>query len=158
VKVVGGSPSDLITGLDYLGSLAFLGRTLLVDNLDGSFTGNVLRYSTSGTSLGALATGLPASFGLAIDSTCNALVSGEFSFDCSSGRILAVPPGGGAPVMRATGFCSSGDLFFDGARDETLTLDFGAGAVTGICRDRNGNSICDADEPCVGPAALTAVQ
>ena len=158
LKVVGGVPTDLITGLDYLGGMAFLGRTLLVDDLDGGFSGNVLRYSATGSSLGALATGLPASYGLAVDSVCNALVSGEFSFDCSSGRILAIPPGGGAPVPRATAFCSAGDLFFDGARDETLALDFGASAVTAICRDRNNDSICDADAPCVGPAALTGVK
>jgi hypothetical protein len=158
LKVVGGSPTNLITGLDYLGALAFDGRTLLVANLDGSFTGNVLRYSASGASLGALATGLPASFGLAVDGSCNALVSGEFSFDCSSGHIFAIPPDGGAPVPRATAFCSAGDLYFDGARDETLALDFGASAVTGICRDRNGDSVCDADAPCVGPATLTAVK
>jgi hypothetical protein len=157
LKVVGGSPSNLITGLDYLGGMAFIGKTLLVADLDGAFTGNVLRYSASGASLGALATGLPASYGLAVDGTCNALVSGEFSFDCSSGRILAIPPGGGAPVTRATAFCSAGDLYFDGARDETLALDFGASAVTGICRDRNGDSICDADAPCVGGATLTGI-
>lgn len=158
LKVVGGSAANLITGLDYLGALAFAGRTLLVANLDGSFTGNVLRYTASGASLGALATGLPASLGVAVDAACNALVSGEFSFDCSSGRVLAVPPGGGAPVMRATAFCSAGDLYFDGARDETLALDFGANAVTGICRDRNGDTVCDADAACVGPATLTAVK
>jgi hypothetical protein len=157
LKVVGGVPTNLITGLDYLGGMAFLGRTLLVDDLDGGFSGNVLRYTATGTPLGALATGLPASYGLAVDGTCNALVSGEFSFDCSSGRILAIPPGGGAPVTRATAFCSAGDLYFDGARDETLALDFGASAVTAICRDRNGDSVCDADAPCVGPAALTGV-
>lgn len=158
LKVVSGVPSNLITGLDYLGGLAFSGRTLLVGNLDGAFTGNVLRYSAAGTPLGALATGLPASLGVVVDGTCNALVSGEFSFDCSAGRILAIPYGGGGPVTRATGFCSAGDLYFDAARDETLALDFGASAVTAICRDRNGDTVCDVDAPCVGPAALTGVK
>ncbi len=158
LKVVGGSPSTLVSGLAYLGGLAFLGHTLEVANLDDTFTGNVLRYTTGGTSLGALATGLPGSFGLAVDGTCQTLVSGEFSFDCSAGRILAIPPGGGTPVTRATAFCSAGDLFFDGGRDETLALDFGASAVTGICRDRNGDTICDADATCVGGATLTGVK
>ncbi len=158
LKVAGGAATSFITGLDYLGGMAFSGRTLLIDDLDGSFQGNVLRYTSSGTPESALATGLPASYGLAVDSKCNALVSGEFSFDCSAGRILAISPDGGAPLMRATGFCSAGDLFFDGARDETLALDFGASAVTAICSDRDNDAICDADAACVGPAALTGVR
>jgi hypothetical protein len=158
VHVAGAVPTTLISGLDFLGGLALDGATLLVGNLDGSFTGNVLRYTLAGAPLGPLATGLPASYGVVVDADGHVLTSGEFSFDCTAGRILAIPPGGGTPVARATGFCSAADLYFDADRDEVLALDFGVTVVTAICRDADGDASCDADDACVGAGALADVR
>jgi hypothetical protein len=49
---------------------------------------------------------------------------------------------------RATGFSFSSDVFFDAARDEALVLDFGVKQITGICRDQDGDGVCDADDNC----------
>jgi hypothetical protein len=49
---------------------------------------------------------------------------------------------------RAHGFSFSGEMFFDAARDETLVLDFGVSHVTAICRDGDGDGVCDADDDC----------
>jgi len=48
---------------------------------------------------------------------------------------------------RATGFGFSGDVFFDAVRDEALVLDFGVTDIVAVCRDRDGDGVCDADEP-----------
>jgi hypothetical protein len=146
--VSGTTVTNIITGLDFLGALALTADgTLLVNNLDGSFVGSVQKYSLSGTFLGTLANGLSGSFGLAIDADGLVLVSGGFTPDFSSSTIVALDASG-TSTERAHGFSFSSDLYFDTARDETLALDFGVSAVTAICRDRDGDGVCDVDDDC----------
>ena len=45
-------------------------------------------------------------------------------------------------------------MFFDTVHDETLVLDFGVSEITAICRDRDGDGLCDADDPCTGAATV----
>jgi hypothetical protein len=156
VQVVGTTATDLITGLDYTGGLALDGATLLVGNLDGSFVGSVQKYDLSGAAMGTLVGGLSGSYAQVVDAAGDALVSGGFTPDFSSSTVVAVDPLG-VVTERARGFSFSGELFFDAARDETLVLDFGASAITAICRDSDQDGTCDADEPCTVPAAKAKV-
>jgi hypothetical protein len=39
-------------------------------------------------------------------------------------------------------------MFHYAARDETLVLDFGVADVYAVCRDRDGDGVCDADDNC----------
>ncbi len=55
---------------------------------------------------------------------------------------------------RAHGFVFSTEMYFDAARNEVLVLDANASAITAICRDRDGNGVCDADQACTGPATV----
>ena len=152
VKIVGTTPSDLITTLDYVGGLAVTpAMTLLVGNVDGSFVGSVLKYALDGTASGTLVSGLPGEYGHALDSDGLLLVTGEYSFDCS-GQLRAVASDGSV-AERAHGFCFSADVFFDTARDEALVLDGGttgdaAKQIVAICRDQDGDGVCDADDDC----------
>jgi len=72
-------------------------------------------------------------------------VSGIGSF--GSSKVIAVAPDGSVSD-RATGFSFSGDVFFDAARDEALVLDFGVTGIAAICRDQDGDGVCDADDDC----------
>ncbi len=152
VKVTGTSPTDLITGLGYCGGLAVTpAPELLVGNVDASFSGSVFEYALDGTPIGTLVSGLPGEYAHVLDSDGLLLVTGEYSFDCS-GLLRAVAPDG-TITERAHGFCFSADIFFDAARDEALVLDggaSGAGAkqVVAICRDRDGDGVCDVDDDC----------
>jgi len=151
---IAGSPAtatDLITGLDLVGNIALAADGTLrivnaVLNMDFSTTGEVLEYQTNGSKIGTLIGGLQGGLGAAVDGDQNVLVSGIGSF--GSTKLIAVAPGGTA-TDRATGFTFSGDVFFDRVRDETLVLDFGVAGVTAICRDRDGDGVCDADDDCV---------
>jgi len=150
VKVVSGTATDLITGLDLVGGIAQTGDGTLrivdaVLNMDFSTTGKVLKYTTGGTSQGALISGLTGGSGAAIDADGNVLVTGVGSFGAS--KVIAVAPGGTA-TDRATGFTFAGDVFFDAARDEALVLDFGVSSIAAICRDRDGDGVCDVDDDC----------
>ncbi len=146
--VTGTTVNTIVPGLDFLGALAVTADdTLLVANVDGSFTGSIGKYSLTGTPMGTLVGGLSGAFGLAIDSDGLVLVSGGFTGDFSSSTILAVDATG-ATTERAHGFGFSSDLFFDAARDETLVLDFGVSQITAICRDGDGDGICDVDDDC----------
>jgi hypothetical protein len=153
VQVQGGATTDLVTGLGYAGGLALAsGPTLLVGDVDGSFTGSVGRYDLTGASLAPLASGLPGAFAQALDADGQLLVTGEFSFDCSAGRLLAIAPDGDV-TTRATGFCFSADVFFDAARNEALVIDGGASGaaakqVVAICRDIDDDDVCDVDDVC----------
>jgi hypothetical protein len=84
------------------------------------------------------------------------LVSGGFANDGSS-TVVAVDSSG-TVTERARGFSSSGEMFFDPARNETLVLDFEALQITAICRDRDQNGICDADQECTGGTAVTSAK
>jgi hypothetical protein len=147
VRVTGGTAADLITGLDFAAGLALQGTTLLVGNLDGSFSGSVLRYDLAGASLGApLVSGLSGEYANVVDSDGLVLVSGGFAADFSS-NVLAVAADGSS-TDRATGFSFTGEMWFDSLRDEVLVLDFDATQVTAICRDQDGDTVCDADDNC----------
>lgn len=145
--VTGTTVATIVPGLDFLGALAITpDGTLLVANVDGSFVGSVGRYTLAGVSQGPLVGGLSGAYGLAIDSDGLVLVSGGFADDFTS-TILAVDATG-ATTERARGFGFSGDLFFDAARDEVLALDFGVSQITAICRDTDGDGVCDVDDDC----------
>jgi hypothetical protein len=154
VRVAGGTATNLITGLDYTAGLAVDGSTLLVGNVDGSFVGSVRKYGSDGTAAGTLVGGLSGTYGVVVDGDGFVLVSGGRTSDSSSGTVVAVDSSG-TVTERAHGFSSSGDMFFDPARNETLVLDFEALQITAICRDRDQNGVCDADQECTGGAAVT---
>ena len=150
VKVVPGTATNFISGLDLVGgvTLAGDGTLRIVDailNSDFTTTGEVLEYQVDGTPLGTLASGFQGGFGAAADGAGNLLVSGIGSFESS--KVIAVAPDGSVSD-RATGFSFSGDLFFDSARDEALVLDFGVTDIVAICRDQDGDGVCDADDNC----------
>jgi hypothetical protein len=149
VRVAGGTSTDLITGLDYAAGLALDGSTLLVGNVGGppSFVGSVGKYGLDGTSAGPLAGGLSGTYAVVVDGDGLVLVSGGFTDDFSSSTVIAVDSSG-TVTERARGFGSSGEMFFDPSRDETLVLDFEALQITAICRDRDQNGVCDADQEC----------
>src|SRR5213594_99228 len=158
VKVVPGMATDLIAGLDLVGgiTLAADGTLRIVDailNPDFSTTGKVLEYKLDGTLLGTLVSGLEGGFAAANDGAGNVLGSGIGSF--GSSKVIAVAPDGSVSD-RATGFGFSGDVFFDAARDEALVLDFGVTDIVAVCRDRDGDGVCDADDPCTGAAIAHA--
>src|SRR2546428_6385189 len=148
VKVVPGMETDLIAGLDLVGgiTLAADGTLRIVDafvNPDYSTTGKILEYKLDGTPLGSLVSGLQGGFAAATDGAGNVLVSGIGSF--GSSKVIAVAPNGSVSD-RATGFGFSGDVFFDAARDEALVLDFGVTDITAICRDQDGDGLCEAED------------
>jgi hypothetical protein len=144
--------SNLVTGLDFLGGLATDGSTLFVGNLDGSFVGSVRKFVlATGASLGTLVGGLSGSYGLARDEAGNVLVTGGFTNDFSSSTVEAVNAAG-TKTERARGFTFSSDIAFDPARGQALVLDFAATQVSAICKDANGDQVCDADV--AGPAAV----
>src|SRR5947207_8024981 len=122
VKVVPGTATDLIGGLDLVGGITLAAdRPLrLIDaflNPDFSTTRKVLEYQLDGTPLGTLVSGLTGGFAAATDGAGNVLVSGIGSF--GSSKVIAVAPDGSVSD-RATGFSFAGDVFFDAARDEAL--------------------------------------
>lgn len=156
VDVTGGVVTPLIAGLDYAAGLALDGGTLLVGNSDASFVGSVRRYDLTGASQGTLVDGLSGNYSHAVDDAGVVLVSGGFTGDFSSSTVVAVDALGGV-TERARGFAFSTELFFDPVRDETLVLDVGVSQVTAICRDRDGDAVCDADEPCGVPASRSTV-
>jgi len=149
VRVVPGTATDLIGGLDLVGgiTLAADGTLRIVDavlNPDFSTTGKVLESKLDGTPLGTLVSGLAGGFAAATDGAGNVLVSSIGPF--GSSKVIAVAPDGGVSD-RATGFGFSGDVFFDAVRDEALVLDFGVTDIVAVCRDQDGDGVCDADEP-----------
>jgi len=149
VKVVPGMATDLIAGLDLVGgiTLAADGTLRIVDailNPDFSTTGKVLEYQLDGTPLGTLVSGLAGGFAAATDGAGNVLVS---SIGPPGSKVIAVAPDGSVSD-RATGFGFSGDVFFDALRDEALVLDFGVSYIVAICRDQDGDGVCDADDNC----------
>lgn len=152
VRVTGGTATNLITGLDYAAGLTVTGTELLVGNVDGTFVGSLREYTTAGTFVTTRAAALTGIYAQEYDNAGNVLVTGGFADDFT-GSVVVVAPGGGISE-RARGFAFSAELFHDAVRNETLVLDFGATAITAICRDSNTNAACDADELCVGGVAL----
>jgi hypothetical protein len=153
VKVVGTTPTDLVTGLDFLGALATDGTTLFVANLDSSFVGAVKKFTLAGAPAGTLAGGLSGAFGVARDNAGDVLVTGGFTGDFSSSTLVAIDSGG-TVTERAHGFGFSADVYFDAPRRTALVLDFGVAGVTAICRDTDADGVCDGE--CTAPAAIVA--
>jgi hypothetical protein len=149
VRVRGGAATDVVTGLDFAAGLArACDGTLLVGDVDAdTFAGSVLAYSPGGRSQGTLASGLTGALAHVVDADGNVLVSGGFTPDFSSSTVVAVAPGGGV-TERARGFGFSSEMAFDAARDETLVLDFGVSRIDAVCRDRDADGVCDADDNC----------
>ena len=150
VRVAGGTATNLITGLDLVGGMALAADGTLrvvnaVLNPDFSTTGAVLRYALDGRPLGTLVSGLPGGSDLAIDTDGNVLVSGVGSFGAS--KVVAVAPDG-TVTDRASGFSFAGDVYFDAARDELLVLDFEAKEIVAVCRDTDGDGVCNVDDNC----------
>ena len=156
LAVTPGHAENLITGLDLASGLARAadGSLRVVSdflNMDFTTTGKVLRFALDGTPQGTLVSALAGGSGAAVDGDGNVLVTGIGTFGDT--KMIAVAPDGGV-TDRATGFAFSGDVFYDGARDEALVLDFGVTDVIAICRDRDEDGVCDADDSCTGPAAI----
>jgi hypothetical protein len=154
----GATATDLITGLDLSAGLAVQATNLFVANavfnpVTFETTGAVLRYALDGTPAGSLASGLVGANYAAFDADGLLLVSGVGPFLAST--VVAIAPNGDV-TERAGGFGFSGDVFFDAARDEALVLDFGVSEIAAICRDGDGDGVCDADDDC--PAAANADQ
>lgn len=154
VKITGGVASNLVTALDYTAGVALAGSSLLVGNVDATFTGAVRAYSLAGAPQGTVVGGLSGCYAIDHDNDGNLLVSGGFTPTFSSSTILAVAPGG-AQSERASGFGFSSELFHDTARNETLVLDVAVSEIITLCRDTDADGSCDADEVCLGGVGLT---
>lgn len=154
VRISGTTVTDLVTGLDYTAGLTVEGGQVVVGNVDATFSGSLLRFTSAGVFVDTLVAGLSGTYAHDRDNAGNLLVTGGFTGDFSSGTLIAVAPGGGISE-RARGFVFSTELFHDRLRDETLVLDAGASAIAAICRDRDGDGGCDADDPCTGGAVVT---
>lgn len=156
LEIAGGVATPLVSGLGFTAGLALDGNTLLVGDVDASFTGRVDRYTTAGAPLGTLAGGLSGAFGVDVDPLrAGVLVTGGFTPDFSSST-LAVIHADGSVGERARGFGFSGGTFHDLVRDETLVLDFGVDAVTVVCADPDADGDCDL--PCPAPVAALAAK
>ena len=130
VKLAGGVPTNLISGLDYTAgvSLTLVGGELLVGNVDAFFAGAIKRYSLAGVPTGTLAGGLSGALDQALDSTGNLLVTGGFTFDFSSSTVVSISPAGVVDEI-ATGFGFSSGITIDGPSRQVMVLDFGATEV-----------------------------
>jgi hypothetical protein len=141
VRVNKGAVKELITDLDYVAGLAVDSKkTIFVGNVDGTFAGSVTRYKPTGKPIAPLATGLAGEYAHAFDADGILLAT-------AGSDLVAIDRNGGV-TPRAQGFGFSGDVSFDAARDEALVLDFGATAITTICRDRDNDGVCDVDDDC----------
>jgi hypothetical protein len=157
VRVSNGMVAGLVTGLAYAAGVTVDGTRLLVgssDFVNGMSTGSLAEYTLAGALVGPIATDLRGNYAHVLDNDGNILVSGGLLDDFSS-NVSAIAPGGGT-TERAGGFAFSTDMFHDTVRDETLVLDAGASEITVICRDQDGDEVCDADDACVGSAVTSA--
>ena len=150
VRVRKGAAADLVNGLNIQGIALGAKGVLLVSALDDTYTvGTILRYTPRGAPRGTFASGLSGAFDHVLDTDGDVLVSG-------SGKVVALAPDGSALPDRASGFAFSTAMFFDRARDELLVLDSGATAIDAVCRDRDGDGVCDVDDDC--PTVADAAQ
>lgn len=160
VRVLSGAATVLIPDLDLPGGvvLAADGSLRVVNAFlnppdFSTTTGAVLEYATDGTPQGTLVAGLEGGAGAALDADGNVLLAGVGPFGAN--KLVAVAPDGGV-ADRATGFGFSTDVFYDAGRDEALVLDYGITSIVAVCRDRDGDGVCDADDNC--PDASNAGQ
>ena len=155
VRVQGGASSNFLTGFGFTAGLALAADdSLFVGDVDGTtFKGSILHFGLDGAGRGSLASGLEGTFDLVVNGDGNVLVSGIHNDAFSDSMVLAIAPDGTVlqPPL-ADGFAFSTGMFFDATRDEVLVLDSGATEVVAICRERDGDGVCDADDPC--PAAV----
>jgi len=150
VRVRKGVAADLIGGLNIQGIALGARGALLVSALDDTYTvGTILRYTLRGAPRGTFASGLSGAFDHVLDTDGDVLVSG-------SGKVVALAPDGSALPDRASGFAFSTAMFFGRARDELLVLDSGVSAIDAVCRDRDGDGVCDVDDDC--PTLADAAQ
>jgi hypothetical protein len=129
VKVTGGTPSNLITGLDYTAGIALTltgpGELLVGDVDSTTFEGSIGKYDLTGASTGSLASGLSGAYDSALDGAGNLLVTGGFTDDFSSSTIVSITPSGTVSEL-ASGFVFSTGLDIDAPTGEILVLDIGA--------------------------------
>ncbi|MBI3768506.1 MAG: hypothetical protein HY271_08420 [Deltaproteobacteria bacterium] len=129
VKISGGTPTNLITGLDYTAGIALTvtgAGDLLVGDVDSTtFEGSVDRFDLTGASLGTLAAGLSGAYDSALDAAGNVLVTGGFTDDFSSSNLVRIDAAGHVEQI-ASGFGFSTGLDVDAASGQILVLDFGA--------------------------------
>ncbi|HJQ83147.1 MAG TPA: hypothetical protein VKA21_03665 [Candidatus Binatia bacterium] len=146
VAVSGGGATPLIEGLNYVGCMTLAPDATLrvVDTgIPPAFDAAVLAYETDGTFITTVAP-LASGYGAALDRDAKVLVT-------VGSDLVAVDPGGSV-AGRASGFVYGTDVFFDPAREEALVLDVAVSHIDAVCRDRDGDTVCDADETC---AAVT---
>jgi hypothetical protein len=129
VKVTGGTPTNLITGLDYTAGIALTltgPGELLVGNVDSTtFEGSIGKYDLTGLPTGTLASGLSGAYDAALDAAGNLLVTGGFTDDFSSSNIVRIAPAGTVTEI-ASGFAFSTGLDIDAATGQVVVLDSGA--------------------------------
>ncbi len=123
VRLSGGVPTNLITGLDYTAGVALGAGELRIGNVDGSFVGSVRRYTLAGGSLGTLAGGLSGALDHAVDGAQSVLVTGGFAMDFSS-TVVRIGPTGDVDEI-ASGFGFSSGITIDEPSGQVLVLDFG---------------------------------
>ena len=129
VKISGGTPTNLITGLDYTAGIALTvtgAGELLVGDVDSTtFEGSVDRFDLTGAPLGTLAAGLSGAYDSALDAAGNVLVTGGFTDDFSSSNLVRIDSAGNVQQI-ASGFGFSTGLDVDAVTGQILVLDFGA--------------------------------
>ncbi len=154
VRVSGGTPTSLITGLDYTAgiALALIGPgELLVGQVDSAtFEGSVGEYDLTGASLGALASGLSGAYDSVLDDAGNLILSGGFTDDFSSSTLVAISPAGAVSEI-ASGFAFSSGLDRDAATGRVVVVDSGAAAlatltpVSGLTPGGKGRKECQVE-------------
>src|SRR3989442_895928 len=161
VRLDAGGPTTIATGFNSLGGfdLAPDGTLYVVDNC---FMADGCGTPTTGDTVYAIPDALTRT--TAVTAAGHELVpAGTIPFAADlvvapggagpgggaagTSKVIAVAPDGSVRD-RATGFGFSGDVFFDAARDEALVLDFGVTDIVAVCRDQDGDGVCDADDDC----------
>jgi hypothetical protein len=127
VKLSGGVPSNLISGLDYTAgvSLRVVGNELLIGNVDGTFVGAVKKYTLAGVANGTLAGSLSGVYDLALDAAGNLLVTGGNTGVFTDSTIVSITPTG-TVTQFASGFGFTSGIKIDASTQQILVLDFGA--------------------------------
>ena len=129
VKITGGTPTNLITGLDYTAGIALTltgpGELLVGDVDSTTFEGSIGKYDLTGSPMGTLASGLSGAYDAALDAAGNVLLTGGFTDDFSSSTVVRIAPGGTVTEI-ASGFAFSSGLDIDAASGQVVVLDSGA--------------------------------